>query len=1330
MSGGRLHHSSARRVVCRLCDTSLAADLLPLHSHYCTTAQQALLTQPPQKPPQPPERQQPHHTRFIDQYCTSLALNLSLQCKALAEEQSLLRQAEAAGREELKVQLLDEEEADDTMLDVTRRMEQVMRDTVSTYSWIALQHIFHALKTICRRCFAIESPCAADRQQLKDELLLLARLCAAAIKHKMRTVATDSRPTSPASSDTPPLPRRHSASAVHSDPSTPQRGSSLRGVSSPDGASSAHRPSAPISHPSSVPSRSSRFNPSSRAQLSSFTNTTPSASRPASPALVLSSAPSLSHSISSPTDSTTAVSAQPVSDSPLAQRPVADYQQLSYELGRKALLHTYMRRSSTRASSSKRQTNRIGGSGAPSPPRMSDSPPPPSPPPFSERKESESERVKDEDAADGLHASMKDFHFIRCLSVGGSSRVWLCEKRSTGDKYAVKVMRKHELLHRNNAHRAMLERHILSLSSHPYIVPLYYAIPSRHHLYLVLEYMRGGDLADLLHTSPSALTRRFVVSVLSEVVLSLEYLHQLGFVHRDVKPENIMLDGTGHVKLGDFGLSKHCMHVQESASATSPVADATSPPSSHHKDDSSASDSDSTHNATATAHTIRPLLPSASRHSAVGTHHYLAPETILGLPITPAVDWWALGVLAFHLLIGRPPFANADGAGSVEGVMDDVVRGKVRWPAVGVGGWEERMGRDGVDLVKRLLVVEMKQRLGSSGAEEIKRHPIFAGVEWDVLMQQKGDSMDSSITGSTPTAHAAAGALADTSSPYADSSAVFQPSVSMNASNLAESTSANATPSAYFTGSSHVPSSRARHSVSTSPSISADTTPSTQPLPTTTDSPILVDGHADVTSHLAPPADTPPQPSRSHLLTSLPAFTASSEFERYVLSDTPSPTSPAPAKLASPSLPSYLTSLASVPTDLSLSALASFPSLSEASSSLLMSLSLRSSALLPQVAVTSSPVVQSANQSSLDRLLSLTRPSAHATRTTDDSSIVSRPLTAHTALEEQSLSDVAETQDGQEEQQAEQQLPRLRSKSRDRSHAVQARRKISASAKIASRTLRSPYATLPSRPLRLSPPASFRSAHRSPPAAALVRRSRKSSFDISSGLVALSVLDVMEWSSDADNGDADSDLDRVSEMRKEAVQARRRKDLSRTSPTVQQREQRHYARKSPAVAARRVGTGQPADGVAAFTVEPLSSDSSAAMTASAAGMDARVGSVRAVLEDVTLSEYVPSGVHSSPPTPSVPEWLLPASDESSEWSEFCSDFSERSDRLAGSASDGGGISSGGRVGGGGVGGESGVSSAEFASDWSGVGSEDDLFDGFAFKNLVTLQAKNEQMIRS
>ena len=1301
MTGGRSHHSSSRQVVCRLCDTALAADLIPLHSHYCTRAQQSLFTQPLH-----PQR------RFIDEYCSALALDLSARCKRLADEQRRQRD-EAEGREESKAQLVDEEESDSAMLDVCARLEQVTRDTARTHSWLALQHIFHSLKTICRRSFVAHSP-GMDSQQLRDELLLLARLCAASIKQKMRNVVSGSRPSS-SDSDTSPLSRRHSASAARSDPSTPQRITGLRATSSPASAPVAAVPAECIAHPSSVPSsRASRFNPSSRAPLSASTNTTPTGSRAASPVLVLSSAPSLTHSISSPADATSSPHPSTAVDSPVSQHPGADYQQLSYELGRKALLHTYMRRSTSKGGGGKRANARIGGGSTPSPPRISHSPPSPSPPPTSEQKEQDSERVKEE-TADGVQSiSMKDFHFIRCLSVGGSSRVWLCSKRSTGDKYAVKVMRKHELLDRNNAHRAMLERHILSLSSHPYIVPLYYAIPSRHHLYLVLEYMRGGDLADLLLSSPQSVSRAFIRSVLAEVLLSLDYLHELGYVHRDVKPENIMLDGTGHVKLTDFGLSKHWLLTNKNhAAASTQNADASIPSVSEHKRDTSASDSDSSNSPQ-----NRSLLPSASRFSAVGTHNYLAPETILGLPATPAVDWWALGVLAFHLFNGRPPFASE----SVDEVVDSIVRGRVQWG----DRREERMGREGVDLVRRLLVVDVRQRLGSGGAHEIKQHAFFVGVDWDVMMHQKGDNTDGSnaiVSGQNESG----GVPESNSSVTLSQLSPFTVASDGMEEHLEDAAVVNSI------GFSHMPSSRARYSTSTSPSVSIHvSSPVMIPLAPSIPQ-YAVASAANVPSRTDPPASPLPR-SRPHLLTSLPAFTASSDFDRYaMLSDTPSPSSP--AKLASSSLPSYLTSLAPVTTYLSLSTLSSLPSLSEASSSLLSSLSLSSSALL-SAPTADTRSISSANQSSLDRLLSLTKPSAKAARPIVDTSIVSRPLSAHAEIDLQPEADGAEGESGHEEEQLGEQLPMRRSKSRDRSHAVKARRKISASAKIASRTLRSAYSTTQARPMRLSPPASYRAAHRSPPTAASTRRSRESF--ASSALSAMAVASVSDGSSDADNGDADSDLDRVSEMRREALQARKRKDLSRTSPTVQQREQRHYARKSPVAAARRVSCSQTADAttaLSAFTVGPLSGDESEqrAATGSVAGMAAGAGGVRAVLADVVLSEYVSAGFSSSPSTPPVPDWLLPASDESSEWSEFCSDFSERSGgRLTGSASEGGGSgSSGGRrdraeARGGAVSGESSAWSGEFASDWS-VGSEDDVFDGFLFKNLATLQAKNEAM---
>ena len=92
---------------------------------------------------------------------------------------------------------------------------------------------------------------------------------------------------------------------------------------------------------------------------------------------------------------------------------------------------------------------------------------------------------------------MRDFLFLRCLSIGGASRVFLCERKDSGEKVAVKAMRKADVQRKNSVHRVWRERAILSMTSHPFIVPMYYAIASRHHLYLIMEYMRGGDLAGL-----------------------------------------------------------------------------------------------------------------------------------------------------------------------------------------------------------------------------------------------------------------------------------------------------------------------------------------------------------------------------------------------------------------------------------------------------------------------------------------------------------------------------------------------------------------------------------------------------------------------------------------------------------------------------------------------------------------------------------------------------------------------------------------------------------------------------------------------------------------
>ncbi|RNA00410.1 serine threonine- kinase greatwall, partial [Brachionus plicatilis] len=159
--------------------------------------------------------------------------------------------------------------------------------------------------------------------------------------------------------------------------------------------------------------------------------------------------------------------------------------------------------------------------------------------------------------------SIEDFEFIKPLTSGGFGKVYLARRKHISkadnkpDKqiYAIKVMEKGVMVRKNMAHQVVAERDALAISKSPFVVKLFYSLQSKEHVYLVMEYMIGGDLKTLLHTLVF-FDEKMAIFYLSEIALALDYLHQHGIIHRDIKPDNMLLSATGHIKLTDFGLSE------------------------------------------------------------------------------------------------------------------------------------------------------------------------------------------------------------------------------------------------------------------------------------------------------------------------------------------------------------------------------------------------------------------------------------------------------------------------------------------------------------------------------------------------------------------------------------------------------------------------------------------------------------------------------------------------------------------------------------------------------------------------------------------------------
>ncbi|GIL83200.1 hypothetical protein Vretimale_11287 [Volvox reticuliferus] len=375
--------------------------------------------------------------------------------------------------------------------------------------------------------------------------------------------------------------------------------------------------------------------------------------------------------------------------------------------------------------------------------------------------------------------SIDEFEIIKPISRGAFGRVYLARKLATGDLFAIKVMKKRDLIRKNMVESVTNERNILAMAQNPFVVRFYYSFTSRENLYIVMEYINGGDCFSLLRKF-GALDEEVARQYIAETVLALEYCHAQGIIHRDLKPDNLLINAQGHVKLTDFGLS--CIGVidrtdnlngpqpmdtdgpeQETEGAWGGSAEGNgdfpnsgmvpggSEPMDAFKAEegptSSTSQDGVAHfnggrtsapgqNLSAAALRVphRPLgqhqrivAPEHECRRAVGTPDYLAPELLLGTGHGPEVDWWALGTILYEFVTGTPPF-NAD---TPEEIFDNILDRRITWPD------EDDMSSECRDLVDKLLHPNPLKRLGHRGAGEVKLHPWFEGLDWTSLVRNK-----------------------------------------------------------------------------------------------------------------------------------------------------------------------------------------------------------------------------------------------------------------------------------------------------------------------------------------------------------------------------------------------------------------------------------------------------------------------------------------------------------------------------------------------------------------------------------------------------------------
>nr|AML76505.1 putative LOV domain-containing protein [Curio rowleyanus] len=321
----------------------------------------------------------------------------------------------------------------------------------------------------------------------------------------------------------------------------------------------------------------------------------------------------------------------------------------------------------------------------------------------------------------GEELGLKHFKPIKPLGSGDTGSVHLVELCGTGEFFAMKAMDKGVMINRNKVHRACAERDILDVLDHPFLPALYASFQTPSHVCLITDYCPGGELFMLLDRQPMKVLKEDAVRFYAaEVLVALEYLHCQGIIYRDLKPENVLIQSTGHVALTDFDLS--CL-TSCKPQLLIPEISEKKKKKKHNK---------SQQNPIFIAEPVR------ASNSFVGTEEYIAPEIISGAGHSSAVDWWALGILLYEMFYGYTPFRGK----TRQRTFANVLHKDLKFPG------SIPVSLEAKQLIYRLLHRDPKNRLGSrEGASEVKRHPFFRGINWALVRCQNPPKLETPVFG-------------------------------------------------------------------------------------------------------------------------------------------------------------------------------------------------------------------------------------------------------------------------------------------------------------------------------------------------------------------------------------------------------------------------------------------------------------------------------------------------------------------------------------------------------------------------------------------------------
>jgi serine/threonine protein kinase len=318
--------------------------------------------------------------------------------------------------------------------------------------------------------------------------------------------------------------------------------------------------------------------------------------------------------------------------------------------------------------------------------------------------------------------AVKDFENVKLVGRGAFGEVRLVRLKDSGEYFAMKIMNKDFMIEKNQLGHARAERDAMVEHNDPGIVSLYFSFQDELFLYFVMEFLNGGDFMSLL-IKKDILTEDETRFYMAEVIQAVQHVHSKGYIHRDLKPDNMLIASDGHLKLSDFGLctSGHESHLSSFYQTTVP------------KDLSQASRLQQErmleHRTSVRGHLNRVSSWKKMRrtvaYSTVGTSNYMAPEILMERGYGKEVDWWSVGVIMYECLVGYAPFSCEDTTETCLMILD--WKNTLEFPK------DAHLSPDAIDLLKKLMCEPEKRWT----YDKIIAHPFFKGIDWKNLRKQR-----------------------------------------------------------------------------------------------------------------------------------------------------------------------------------------------------------------------------------------------------------------------------------------------------------------------------------------------------------------------------------------------------------------------------------------------------------------------------------------------------------------------------------------------------------------------------------------------------------------